>query len=37
MGVDNKKDATLVFSTSQLLLSEVMLLLDRNQLDGDRF
>jgi hypothetical protein len=27
------KDATLIFSTSQLLLSEVMLLLDRNQLE----
>lgn len=37
MGHDDNKDATLVFSTSQLLLSEVMLLLDRNQLDKDRF
>jgi signal transduction histidine kinase len=37
MGFDNRKDAALVFSTSQLLLSEVMLLLDRNQLDKDRF
>jgi hypothetical protein len=37
MGHDDNKDATLVFSTSKLLLSEVMLLLDRNQLDKDRF
>jgi signal transduction histidine kinase len=37
MGFDNRKDAALVFSTSQLLLSEVMLLLDRNQLEKDRF
>lgn len=35
--LDNTKDATLVYSTSQLLLSEVMLLLDRNQLDKSRF
>jgi signal transduction histidine kinase len=35
--LDNTKDATLVYSTSQLLLSEVMLLLDRNQLDKNRF
>jgi K+-sensing histidine kinase KdpD len=27
----------LIFSASQLLLSEVMLLLDRNKLDKDRF
>ncbi len=37
MGLKNKKDIILVFSTSQLLLSEVMLLLDRNKLDKDRF
>ena len=28
--LDTTKDSTLVYSTSQLLLSEVMLLLDRN-------
>ena len=37
IGSDNRKDATLVYFTSQLLLSEVMLLLDKNQLDRDRF
>jgi hypothetical protein len=37
IGFDNRKDATLVYFTSQLLLSEVMLLLDKNQLDRDRF
>ena len=37
IGLDNRKDATLVYFTSQLLLSEVMLLLDKNQLDRDRF
>jgi signal transduction histidine kinase len=36
-GSNHSKDATLVYSTSQLLLSEVMLLLDRNQLDKERF
>lgn len=36
-GHEDNKNATLVFSTSQLLLAEVMLLLDRNQLDKDRF
>jgi signal transduction histidine kinase len=36
-GFDYEKDATLVYSTSQLLLSEVMLLLDRNKLEKDRF
>jgi len=30
MAPEDNKEATLVFSTSQLLLSEVMLLLDRN-------
>jgi len=34
---DNEKEATLVFTTSQLLLAEVMLLLDKNKLDKDRF
>jgi len=37
IGFDNRKDATLVYFTSQLLLSEVRLLLDKNQLDRDRF
>ena len=37
IGFDNRKDATFVYFTSQLLLSEVMLLLDKNQLDRDRF
>ena len=33
----NVKDCKLVYSTSQLLLSEVKTLLDRNQLDVNRF
>jgi hypothetical protein len=36
-GLDNIEDANLVYSTSQLLLAEVMLLLDRNQLQKERF
>lgn len=37
LGLKSNKDVILVFSTSQLLLSDVMLLLDRNKLDKDIF
>lgn len=32
-----QKDAILIYNTSQILLSEVKLLLDRNMLDNNRF
>lgn len=33
----NKKDIELIYSTSQLVLTEVKTLLDKNQLDANRF
>jgi hypothetical protein len=36
-GTTAGKDTELIYSTSQLLLSEVKLLLDRSQLEHDRF
>jgi len=36
-GSSNKKDVELIYTTSQIILGEVLLLLDRKQLDINRF
>ncbi len=36
-GTKGQKDALLIYNTSQILLSQVKLLLDKNLLDNNRF